>query len=47
VRVWLDLATEREPSLLVVGPDRALVSWRLDRKAPDAMRRQATCLVWA
>jgi Universal stress protein family len=46
VRALLELAVEREPSLLVFGPDRTLVSRRLYRKAADALRRQATCLVW-
>lgn len=42
----LELAAEREPGLLVFGPDRARLSRRAYRKAAEALRRQASCLVW-
>ncbi len=46
VAALLELAAEREPGLLVFGPDRALVSRRLYRKAVRALRERSSCLVW-
>jgi hypothetical protein len=42
----IELAAEREPGLLVFGPDRALLSGRLYRKAVRALRETSFCLVW-
>ena len=38
--------SEREPGLLVVGPDTTRVRNRLYRKAAKRVRERATCLVW-
>jgi len=46
VSALLELAAEREPGLLVFGPDRSLVSRRLYRKATRALRERSPCLVW-
>jgi nucleotide-binding universal stress UspA family protein len=46
VDALLELAAEREPGLLVFGPDRALVARRLYRKAVRALRERAPCLIW-
>lgn len=46
VTALLELAAEREPGLLVFGPDRALLSRRLYRKAARALSERAPCLVW-
>jgi hypothetical protein len=42
----IDLAAEREPGLLVFGPDRALLKDRVYRRAVRALRERAPCLVW-
>jgi nucleotide-binding universal stress UspA family protein len=42
----LELVSEREPGLLVLGPDLARVRGRVYRKAVKRIREQATCLVW-
>ena len=46
VEALLQLAAEREPGLLVFGPDLALVSQRVYRKAVRALRERSPCLVW-
>ena len=46
VTALLEFAAEREPGLLVFGPDRALLKGRVYRKAVRALRERATCLVW-
>jgi nucleotide-binding universal stress UspA family protein len=46
VSALLELAAEREPGLLVLGPDRARVSKRLYRKAVRQLRAESPCLVW-
>jgi len=46
VHALLELAAEREPGLLVFGPDRALVSKRVYRKAARALTERSPCLVW-
>src|SRR5213080_801530 len=46
VTALLELAAEREPGLLVFGPDRALVSKRVYRKAARALTECSPCLVW-
>lgn len=42
----LELAAERQPSLLVFGPDRERLNGRRYRKAAKAVRERASCLVW-
>ena len=46
VEALLQLAAEREPGLLVFGPDLALVSRRVYRKAVRALRERSPCPVW-
>ncbi len=46
VTALLELAAEREPGLLVLGPDMAKVSKRLYRKAVRELRERSPCLVW-
>ena len=46
VEALLALAAERHPGLLVFGPDRTRLSRRRYRKAAEALRERATCLVW-
>jgi hypothetical protein len=46
VDALLDVAVEREPSLLVFGPNSAHLSHRRYRKAVRAVRENAPCLVW-
>jgi hypothetical protein len=46
VRALLELAAEREPGLLVFGPDRALLSRHAYRRAARALRESSPCLVW-
>src|SRR6266536_34171 len=46
VTALLELAIEREPGLLVFGPERALLKGRVYRKAVRALRERAPCLVW-
>jgi hypothetical protein len=46
VTALLELAAEREPGVLVFGPDRAKVSKRLYRKAVRQLRERSPCLVW-
>jgi hypothetical protein len=42
----LELVAEREPGLLVFGPDLALISRRLYRKSAQSLRERSPCLVW-
>lgn len=42
----LELVGEREPGLLVFGPDRARLKPRRYRKAARALREHAACLLW-
>jgi len=42
----LELVAERDPGLLVLGPDTTRVRSRLYRKAARRVRERATCLVW-
>jgi len=45
-RALLDLVAEREPGLVVVGPDRTRMGrWRL-RRTERRICRSAPCLVW-
>lgn len=46
VEALLELVAEREPGLLVFGPDRTRLSRRRYRKAVRAVRERAPCLVW-
>ena len=47
VDALLEVVAERNPALLVFGPDRAHLSSRRYRKAERAVRERAPCLVWA
>jgi nucleotide-binding universal stress UspA family protein len=47
VDALLEVVAEREPALLVFGPDRTQVSRRRYRKAEHAVRERAPCLVWS
>ena len=42
----LELIAERDPGLLVLGPDMSRVRLRLYRKAMRKIREGASCLVW-
>ena len=42
----LELVSERNPGLLVLGPDMTRVSARLYRKAVRRIRERTKCLVW-
>ena len=42
----LEVAAERNPAVLVFGPDRVHVPSRRYRRAERAMRERAPCLVW-
>jgi len=42
----LEVAAERNPAVLVFGPDREHVPSRRYRRAERAMRERAPCLVW-
>jgi nucleotide-binding universal stress UspA family protein len=46
VEALLELVVERNPSLLVFGPERSALSRRRYRKAARAVRERAPCLVW-
>jgi nucleotide-binding universal stress UspA family protein len=46
VDALLEVVAERKPGLLVFGPDRKRISRRRYRKAADAVRERASCLVW-
>jgi len=46
VDALLEIVSERNPGLLVLGPDLAKVRKRTYRKAAQKIREQATCLVW-
>jgi nucleotide-binding universal stress UspA family protein len=47
VDALLEVVAEREPAVLVFGPDRNQLSRRRYRKAERAVRERATCLVWS
>ena len=42
----LELVAEREPGMLVFGPDRACIGARAYARAARRIREQAPCLVW-
>jgi nucleotide-binding universal stress UspA family protein len=46
VDALLEVAAERDPAVLVFGPDRTHLSARRYRKAERAVRERASCLVW-
>jgi len=46
VDALLEVAAERDPAVLVFGPDRSSLSPRRYRKAAEAVRERASCLVW-
>ena len=46
VTALLELVQERQPSLLVFGPDRGRLSRRAYRKAAKAVSELTSCLVW-
>jgi hypothetical protein len=46
VRALVELAHERDPGLLVFGPDLSRTSRRRFRTAARILRRDAGCLVW-
>jgi Universal stress protein family len=46
VDALLEVVAERDPAVLVFGPDRRHLSGRRYRKAERAVRERATCLVW-
>jgi nucleotide-binding universal stress UspA family protein len=47
VEALLEVVAEREPGLLVFGPDRRHLSRRRLRKAERTVRERAACLVWS
>jgi nucleotide-binding universal stress UspA family protein len=46
VDALLEVVAERDPAVLVFGPDRRHLSGRRYRKAERAVRERASCLVW-
>jgi nucleotide-binding universal stress UspA family protein len=46
VEALVEVASERNVRLLVLGPDRTKVKRRLYQKAADAVRERLDCLVW-
>jgi nucleotide-binding universal stress UspA family protein len=46
VEALLEVVGEREPGLIVFGPDRTCVSRRRYRKAARALSERAPCLLW-
>jgi hypothetical protein len=42
----LELVAERQPGLLVFGPDRSRIKPRVFRKVAKKIRERVTCLVW-
>jgi nucleotide-binding universal stress UspA family protein len=47
VDALLELVAEREPAVLVFGPDRRHLSGRRYRRAERSVRKRASCLVWS
>ncbi len=46
VDALLEVVAEREPAVLVFGPERSQLSRRRYRKAERAVRERTSCLVW-
>jgi hypothetical protein len=42
----VEVIAEREPGLIVFGPDPTRLRRRLYRRAAKAVRDRASCLVW-
>jgi nucleotide-binding universal stress UspA family protein len=42
----LEVVAERDPAVLVFGPDRSFLKPRRYRKAAEAVSERASCLVW-
>jgi nucleotide-binding universal stress UspA family protein len=47
VDALLEVVAERNPGVLVFGPDRRHLSGRRYRRAERAVRKRAPCLVWS
>lgn len=46
IEALLELVAEREPGLLVIGPDRERMKRRAYARLARKIRERATCLVW-
>lgn len=46
VDALLEVVAERDPALLVLGPDRTHLSGRRYRKAERKVRERVSCLIW-
>jgi len=46
VDALIEVVAERDPAVLVFGPDRSQISSRRYRKAERAVRERTSCLVW-
>ena len=46
VDALLEVVAERDPGLLVFGPDRSRLKARIYRRAARKIRERVTCLVW-
>ena len=46
VDALLEIVSEREPGLLVFGPDRSKIKPRMFRRVAKKIRARAACLVW-
>jgi hypothetical protein len=46
VEALVEVVVERQPGVLVFGPDRSRLRARAYRKAARAIRDRAACLVW-
>jgi hypothetical protein len=46
VDALLEVVAERDPAVLVFGPDRSCLSARRYRRAERAVRERTSCLVW-
>ena len=46
ITALVELAAERRPGLLVLGPDRTRLGRRLYGRAAKAVRERVSCLVW-
>jgi nucleotide-binding universal stress UspA family protein len=47
VDALLEVVAERDPAVLVFGPDRSHLSRRRYRRAEKTVRERASCLVWS
>jgi hypothetical protein len=46
VDALIELTNERDPGMLVFGPDLSRIKPRRYRKAAKAIRERVACLVW-